>query len=112
MQAQDKGVPPRKSEMTVEVTVDRDEGVLKFTSQTYTARVSENDNVNKNISKTTAAPGVCFIVVSTFNLIKILYPYKHYSLSYCKQNGLWMTCDYLNKDLQATIKLKKSCLQF
>lgn len=57
--AQDQGVPPRTATAVVEVNVQRDEGELRFTAQTYSARVTENRDVGNTIATVRAAPGVC-----------------------------------------------------
>ena len=67
--AQDEGVPPRTATAVVEVNVQRDQGELRFTAQTYSARVTENRDVGNTIATVRAAPGVCFCYSSLRNSI-------------------------------------------
>ncbi len=60
IQATDKGVPPRTATAAVEVNVQRDDGQLAFTAQTYSVQVSENRDVGNTIGNVKAAPGVGF----------------------------------------------------
>ena len=61
MKAADKGIPVRTAVVTVEVTVKRDRGQLKFSSDTYKTTVSENKKVGDEVARTYASPGVSTI---------------------------------------------------
>ena len=56
--ARDGGVPQLQDETTVEVTVIRDRGTLRFSTSQYRATVSENKAVGSDVVKITASPGV------------------------------------------------------
>ncbi len=56
--ARDGGVPQREDTATVEVTIIRDRGVLRFGSATYRGSVSENRDVNSEVLRVSVSPSV------------------------------------------------------
>lgn len=64
--ATDHGTPARTDEATVEVTIVRDRGELRFSTTMYTVTVSENKEVNSDVTRVTAAPSVCVVFVSLY----------------------------------------------
>ena len=56
---QDKGIPARKDEMRVEITVIQDQGTLRFSSNKYQTTISENRDVNSEVIRVSTSPGVC-----------------------------------------------------
>ena len=58
VEASDSGIPIRSATHTVDVTVQRDQGELRFSSDNYYTQISENRDVGSTIYTVTAAPGV------------------------------------------------------
>ena len=58
VEATDFGIPVRATTHTVDVTVLRDKGELRFSSDNYQTQISENRDVGSTIYTVTAAPGV------------------------------------------------------
>ena len=56
--ARDSGVPQLEDETSVEVTVIRDRGTLRFSTSRYSGTVSENKPTGSSVVKVTASPGV------------------------------------------------------
>ena len=56
--AKDAGIPPKEDETFVEVQILRDQGSLRFSSDVYQVRVSENLEVSTEVSRVAAAPSV------------------------------------------------------
>ena len=56
--ARDQGKPQRQDEMFLEVSVVRDQGLLRFSSEVYQVRLSENKDVNTEAARVNAAPSV------------------------------------------------------
>lgn len=67
--ATDRGEPPKTSTATVQISVKREQGELKFSTDLYTAEVSENDNVGKIVTKVVASPGVSIPFNKAFKYI-------------------------------------------
>ena len=53
----DHGKPPRSTMTNIRVSVSRDEGDLTFTSNMYSATISENRNVGNTVASVRATPG-------------------------------------------------------
>ena len=53
----DHGIPQRTSTANIRISVSRDEGDLTFTTNMYTATISENRNVGNTVATVRAAPG-------------------------------------------------------
>ena len=57
MKAKDLGEPRKSTTTGVEVQVLRDNGEVKFPTDTYVAKVSENKRVGERVTAVYAAPG-------------------------------------------------------
>ena len=56
--ATDGGVPQKTDTATVEVLIIRDRGTLRFGSSAYRASVSENREVNSEVTRVSVSPSV------------------------------------------------------
>lgn len=58
IKATDKGVPPLEDETTLEVSVVKDQGLLRFSNPVFEARVSENKEIGGEVTRVSASPAV------------------------------------------------------
>lgn len=59
--AQDQGEPQKSDELFVEVTIIRDQGQLRFSTELYEVRISENMEVRQEVTRVAAAPSVSIL---------------------------------------------------
>ena len=62
MVARDHGEPQKETTSFVEVTVKRDKGTLRFSTNNYRVTISENKQLNSGIIKLNAQPSVSHMV--------------------------------------------------
>ena len=56
--ARDHGEPQLQDEISLEVSVVRDQGLLRFSTEVYQVRLSENKDINSEATRVSAAPSV------------------------------------------------------